>query len=331
MSQKVLVTYGDGHGPSVIRAAESIIQLVAPDLDLYHAKIGADAYESTSYALPPETMELIADCDAMLSGPVIMDGIPERDPIFIIKKQMGLYLEYGEFFPLGNSEVGKGVNTIIMSPTPESTLNVYETESLDGVASEYYTSIENMSKIFSKTMMLSEMSRRSKITLISDNILYPIREKLMRAEFRKHLAATEFELEDLTTGETTFRLAHRPETLDALLCDIHSATCVWGLLSGLIGGSGLMPKAYLGDRMGLFMPSPTYSTDPVRKTNPTSAILSAAVMLKTLGRRSEYEMIRNAVCEMYRLNRVTTDLGGNLNAEKFTVGVKQLILTEFQN
>ncbi|MCQ2085592.1 MAG: isocitrate/isopropylmalate family dehydrogenase [archaeon] len=332
MTKKVLVTYGDGYGPTVIRAAESVLRAVAPDLEISRGKIGADAYDNTSYALPPETIELIAQADAILSGPTMMKGIPERDPLVTIKKQMGLYLEYGEFFRLCDYMGTVDLDTVVLSPTVESTLNVYETESLDGVASEYYTSMDQLSKIFPRSIELAEMRRRRKVELVSDNTMYPIREKLIRSEFRKNYAASEFIVGDLSTKVATFRLAHDPQSVDTLLCDIHSATCIWGQNMGLIGGSGLMPRAFFGDKKSLYMASEVYPGEVAgRELNPTSAILSVAVMLLSFGEEEAYHQIVKAVREMYRIGRTTPDVGGKLNAEKFAEGVKKLVLPEMNS
>lgn len=329
--QKIFVAYGDRYGPAVIRAAESVIRTVAPDVDLLHGRIGADAYNNTSYALPPETMDLLSDCDAVLSGPVDMEGIPGRDPLTTIKKQMGMFMEYGEYFPLRETPGRNPIDLVVMSPTVESTLSVYETESLDGVSSEYYTSTETASRIFAKAMYLSEMKRKKEISFVSDNILYPLREKLLRDSFHRHFAATEFRAKDCGTTEIMFSLSHGPSSAGVLVCDIHSSACVRGLASGLAGGSGLMPHAYLGENIGLYMPAPVIIDDvPGRKVNPTSAILSSAVMLLNLGRENCYNAITEAVREMYRSGHTTPDMGGKLTTPGFAKGVKELILAKLQ-
>ncbi len=332
MTNKVLVTYGDGYGPAVIRAAEAVLRTVSPDTELLHAKIGADAYDNTGYALPADTLDLVAECDSMLSGPVNMDGIPERNPVSTIKRQMELYIEYGEFYPLCDYIGTEGLDTVLISPTVEGALNVYESESLDGVASEYYTSIENISKIFSKSVELAEKKQRTEICMVSDNVLYPSREELIRSTFHKYYADTEFNVRDISTKLAMFDLAHNPSSMNTIISDIHSATCMWGELTGLVGGSGLMPRMYIGDRKSLYVPSEVYPDDAVgRELNPTSAILSVGLMMLVFGNREAYDLILKSVREMYRLGRTTPDVGGKLNAEKFAEGVSSLILQELKS
>ena len=332
MTQKVLITYGDGYGPAVIRAAETVLRTVSPGTEIIHGKIGADAYENTGYALPAETMEAVAECDAMISGPVVMDGIAERNPISTIKKQMELYMEYGEFYSLCDYIGTKGIDTILLSPTIESSLNVFETESLDGVASEYYTSTDNISKIFAKSVQIAEKKRRTEICMVSDNVLYPSREKLIRSTFHKFYADTEFEVRDISTKIAMFDLAHDPSSMNTIISDIHSATCMWGEVTGLVGGSGLMPKAFIGDRKALYMPSEVYPHDAVgRELNPTSAILSVGVMMLNFGNETAYNLVLGAIRDMYRMGRTTPDVGGKLNAEKFAEGVSSLILSEINS
>ncbi len=332
MTEKVLVTYGDMYGPAVIRAAEAVLRTVSPETELVHAKIGADAYDNTGYALPADTLDLVAECDAMLSGPVDMEGIPERNPLSTIRRQMEMYIEYGEFFPLCEYIGTKDLDTVLISPTVEGALNVYESESLDGVASEYYTSIDNISKIFEKSVEIAEKKQRTEVCMVSDNVLYPSREKLIRETFHKFYAGTEFIVRDISTKLAMFDLAHNPSSMNTIISDIHAATCMWGELTGLVGGSGLMPRVFIGDRKSMYIPSEVYPDDAVgRELNPTSAILSVGVMMLIFGKREAYKLVVNAVREMYRLGRTTPDVGGKLNAEKFAEGVNSLILHELNS
>ncbi|MCQ2078669.1 MAG: isocitrate/isopropylmalate family dehydrogenase [archaeon] len=326
MTQTVLVTYGDGSGPKVIRSAERVLRLVAPDLDIIHGRIGADAYENTSYALPPETMEMISRADMILSGPVCMEGINERDPLVTIKKQMGLFLDYREYYPLKDVDGSTRLDTVVISPTLESTMDVYETESLDGVASEFYTDIESVERLMSRSSDIARMKHRPRIDLVTSNYIYPKRERLIQNMFLEHFRGTAFRTGIMSLSETVFTLAHRPEVPDVLLCDIHSAASVKGAAAGIVGGTGLMPQAFFGNGKSLFTPATMFGEDiPHRSENPTSAILSVALLLLSIGMEDGYRAVRNAVRMMYRDERTTPDIGGKLTPDKFTDGIIDLV------
>lgn len=326
MSQKVLITYGDGPGRTVISAAEKVLGAVAPDLELIHAKIGAEAYESTGYALPPATMEALSECDVMLSGSVNVEGLPERNPLDAIKKQLGLGIEYTEFFPLCDY-LGEGeIDAVVLSPAPESTMVVYETETPEGISSEYFTGSDSLASMFSRTIRLVDERDGKTIHLVSDGILFPKREELIKTVIGKYFADTQFRVVGTELSEIMYMLAHDHKSAQILFCDIPSAAAVHGLGSGIVGGSGLMPSAFIGNDISLYTTSRIFEGDSVgREFNPTSAILSVAVMLLDMGREEDYRNIRGAVCEMYRSGRTTPDIGGKLSAEKFAQGVNELV------
>lgn len=326
MTKKVLITGGDGYGRTIVGAAEKVLRSVAPDLELIHGKMGAEAYEVTGYALPPATMDLISECDAMLAGPIDMKGVPERDPIASIQKQMGLYLQYREFFPLCDY-LGKGsVDIVALSPTPESTMVVHETESIDGISSEVYTDSDRLRDMLAETLKICELKSGRRIHTVGDGILFRNREKVVDEVLGQFFADSEFRVDRTTTAEMLFTMIQHGSDPSILLCDIPSANCIHGLAAGIVGGSGLMPCAYLGKDMGLYCTAPIYHTESVgRELNPTSAILSAAAMLLMFGMVEEYTQIQSAVCEMYKSGRTTPDVGGHLGADKFAQGINEII------
>lgn len=329
MSQKVLVTYGDGPGRTVIGAAEKVVRAVAPDLEICHGRIGADAYANTAYALPPTTLELASECDAMLTGPVDMVGINERNPLDTIRVQTGLAAEYTEFFPLCDYLGDDGTRAVIIGPAPGEELNIRETETLDGVTSDIFTGTEAIGGLFDIAFHIAEVKAGKEIRFVPEDDRFPIRDRIIRNRFSRLFAASEFTTKVCAPSDISYLLAHSPSSVDIIICGTRSAPCFKGQCAGNVGGGGLMPRAYIGKDFGMYMPSIALEGDPVgRETNPTSAILSAAVMLLMLGRKDSYRMVRNAVAEMYRTGRTTPDIGGKLNADKFADGVNGIIHAE---
>lgn len=329
MSQKILITYGDGEGPRIIGAAEKVMKAVAPDLEILHERIGADAYRNTSYALPSETLHSLSECNAILSGPVNMTGIDERDPLETIKIQTGLLAEYSEIFTLhaGLNDIPMDIGVI--SPAVSDMLDIHETEDLDGVTSSFYTNTEATLDLFGIAHRLSELRNTDIIWLSDDEYCFPTRDRILKRTFHEVFDNTEFISVERCPSEISYHLAHDPESIDLILCGANSAPQIHGYGAGLIGGGGLMPHAFLNKNFGLFVPSaPLPCESRERAGNPTSAILSMAVMLLSLGRREEYKLVREAVCEMYRTGRTTPDIGGRLNAAQFADGVNDIIYSE---
>ena len=98
---KVAVLPGDGIGPEIVREAVSILHLVAPDIETQEALVGGIAYDATGHPLPPETLALCRESDAILLGAVggpkwdvipDPDLRPERGALLPLRKHLGQLL-----------------------------------------------------------------------------------------------------------------------------------------------------------------------------------------------------------------------------------------------
>ncbi|WP_400219755.1 isocitrate/isopropylmalate family dehydrogenase [Methanomethylophilus alvi] len=322
-NKKVLILPGDGPGPSVISAAEKVIRAAAPGVDLIHGEIGNVAYEHTSKALPASTMDMISTSDAILSGPADMSLIGGRDPIADIKRQMHLFAEVQEFRPLAGYLADRDVDILLVSHCVDAVSSVRESEGLDGVVSELDTDDDALSELFTSCMHIAEVTGRMKICLVRGMGLFESSERHMLDSFHSHFATSEFSVEDMSAEKAACLLQMVPETFDVVVSGTTTSQYLRGLLSGMIGGSGISPVAYLGERKGLFMPSRTFgSMNESRPWNPTSAILAGSEMLRYMGFGVEYSAIQKAVSDMYESGLTTSDIGeGHLSPDEFTQGV----------
>ena len=329
MSQKVLIAYGDDEGPRIIGAAEKVLKAAAPDLEILHERIGADAYRNTSYALPPETLDALGECCAFLSGPVDMTGIKERNPLETIKMQAGLLAEYSEIFPVLKTSGNIPMDIGVISPAAADIMDIHETEDLDGVTSGFYTNTEATADLFSIARRLTELRNGTKVWFSDDSRRFPTRNRIVKKTFHEIFDDASFVSVERTSEEISYYLAHDPGSIDIIFCGADSAHQIYGYGAGIIGGGGLMPHAFLSKNFGLFVPMEPFSFEVrERAENPTSAILSVATMLLSMGRREDYRTVRNAVYEMYSIGRTTRDVGGKLNADQFADGVTKIIYSE---
>ncbi|MFA7063622.1 MAG: isocitrate/isopropylmalate family dehydrogenase [Methanomethylophilus sp.] len=326
-SKKVLVLPGDGCGPAVIAAAETVLAAAAPGLTLIHGEIGAVAYEHTGQVLPPETANLAAAADAILSGPVsLAPAKPEqRDPLESLRKQFRLLAEVREFYPLCEWLGHKDLDLVLVGMNPDSALSVTELDRLDGVSADYFASADADTALFDLTLRVAELRRRQRITCVPGSGLFPAAEKQFSELFTRHFAATEFVFDTMNAADAACRLATDPRSLDVVVAGMLTAPSLAGQAAGMAGGAGLMPVAYLGQKRGMFMPSHPAAQRRADSVNPTSAILAAAFMLLDLGMDDAYQNIKKAVREMYRTGRVTADRGGALTTQSFTAGTVELV------
>lgn len=326
-NKRVLILPGDGPGPSVISAAEKVIRVAAPGVDIIHGEIGSSAYEHTSKALPSSTMDMMASADAVLSGPVDVSLIGGRDPISDVKRQLHLFAEAQEFSPLCDYMGDRETDVLLINHCVDAATPVRESESLDGVISEINTEDDDLAELFTSCVRISEITGRSRVCLVRGIGLFESSERHMLDSFHAHFAASEFQVEDMSAEKAACHMMLDTSAFDVIVSGITTAQFLRGLLSGLIGGSGIAPVAYLGIGKGLFMPSRAFGQmHELRPWNPTSAILAGADMLRYMGMNEECSVVQGAVRDMYVSGLTTSDIGeGRMLPEDFTQGVIERI------
>lgn len=324
--KKVLVLPGDGPGPSVMASAERALRAAAPDVDILHGEIGAVAFEHTSHTLPSATMDLLASSDAVLSGPVDISSIGGRDPLYAIRKQLHLIAEVQEFRPLCDFLGDGRTNILMINQCQDAETDVREHETLGGIVSEMDTDDDSLSELFTLCLGLLETAGRERVCLLRGNGMFPQSERRILDSFHAHFAASEFATEDMNAEKAACRLALDPSEFDAIVSGSLTSQFLRGLLAGFVGGSGLMPVAYVNSSKGLFMPSRAFGqVSELRPWNPTSAVLAAADMLRYLKMGDRADVVRGAVLEMYNRGYMTEDVGGRTSPREFTDRLVDLI------
>jgi isocitrate dehydrogenase len=117
----------------------------------------------------------------------------------------------------------------------------------------------------------------------------------------------------------------RPEEYDILLCPNLNGDYLSDACAALIGGLGVAPGANIGDDMAIFEPThgsaPKYAGKDV--INPTSFLLSGAMLFSYIGLDNVSKLIESAIEETIQDRIVTYDLARQMD------GVKPVKCSEF--
>ena len=118
-------------------------------------------------------------------------------------------------------------------------------------------------------------------------------------------------------------LALNPYAYDVLVAPNLYGDIISDLGSALVGGLGVAPGANIGEGVAVFEAVHGSAPDIAGKdlANPTSAILSSAMMLKHLGMKTEGQRIENAVAACFAAGQMTGELGGKLGCKDFTKAI----------
>jgi 3-isopropylmalate dehydrogenase len=126
-------------------------------------------------------------------------------------------------------------------------------------------------------------------------------------------------LEDMLVDNAAMQLASAPEQFDVIVTENMFGDILSDLAAAVTGGLGLAPSASLADSgPGLF--EPVHGSAPPlagrNVANPIGAILSAALMLETLGRTDDARRIERAVEAAVQAGETTRDVGGTLGTRE---------------
>lgn len=338
----IAVMPGDGIGPEVTDPTVQILEKVAslvPGLSLKFttAPAGAGCYVETGVALPPATVKLAEEADAVLLGAMGDPNVRYSDGTEIVP-QIELRQIFGLFAGIRPARLIPGVKSPIVGAEEHGIDMVLVRESTEGLfASRGKGTVENDEKatdwleitravsepLFDTSFELArsrkKSGRKGHVTCVDKANVFA-----SFAFFRKIFDERAEMFEDVTTDRqyvdaNALNLVRRPWDFDVLVTENMFGDILSDLASGLVGGLGMSPSADLSLTHGIFQPCHGTAPDIAGKgvANPTAMILSAAMMLEWLADKHEVaparegaKMIEDAVDAVFESGMRPPDLGG---------------------
>ncbi len=342
---KLLVLPGDGIGPEITRATVVVLDAANErfglGLEYEYADIGFASLEKTGATLPDGVLDRALAVDGVLLGPISHLDYPPRDRGGVnvsaaFRVKLDLYANVRParsrpgightrapmdlvimreategFYPDRNMYLGSGE----FMPTPDVALSVRK---ITAHACE---------RIARRAFELARR-RRKLVTAVHKANVFIVTDGLFLAETRK--VAAEFpdvRLQEVIVDAMAARLVREPERFDVVLATNFYADILSDLASELSGSLGLAGSINAGDRLCAAQAQHGSAPDIAGqdRANPTSLILSAAMLLEWLAERRGLEAcgraaraISDAVdAALADPATRTADLGGPLGTRAF--------------
>ncbi|BDI31453.1 3-isopropylmalate dehydrogenase [Capsulimonas corticalis] len=319
---KIAVLAGDGIGPEIIAEGLKVLKAVAPqhgqDLEFTEALVGGAAYDATGHPLPPETLELVQNSDAIFFGAVggpKYDVIPdpnmrpERGALLPLRKKLGLYANLrpcilysalSSACPLRADLVEGGFDILVVR---ELTGGLYfgQPKSWEGdnAIDTCLYSREEITRILHVAFKAAQKRPNKRVVSVDKaNVLETSR--LWRDTATKVAAEyPDVELSHQLVDATAMDLVRRPQSFDVIVTENLFGDILSDEAAQLTGSLGMLPSASLGQgTFGLYEPSHGSAPDiaGTGKANPLATILSAALLLRySLGAEAAALQIEKAV------------------------------------
>jgi 3-isopropylmalate dehydrogenase len=351
---EILVLPGDGIGPEitaptvdVLTAADEVLGL---GLEFETRDIGLTALAQSGSTLPPEVLARIPEVDGVLLGPVSTFSYPPADQGGI-NPSAALRTGFDLFANIRPCRSRPGLSIL---PAPmdlvvvrENTEGFYSDRNMHAGTGEFMPdpdlalSVRKVSaracERIARTAFELASGRRRKVTAVHKANVLKLSDGLFLREVRA--VAQEYpdvELEELIVDAAAALLVRTPERFDVLVTTNMFGDILSDEASELSGSLGLGGSVNAGHDICVGQAQHGSAPDIAGRgnANPTSLILSAAMVLDWRGRRDGDErlgtaakMITDAVDTVLADPATrTTDLGGTLGTAEFAEAVRKTIV-----
>jgi 3-isopropylmalate dehydrogenase len=332
---KIALLPGDGIGPEIVAQAVKVLAALERHglkFELEQAPVGGTAYEQTGQPLPPATLKLALDADAVLFGAVgdwKYDTLPRdkrpEQAILGLRRELGLFanlrpaLLYPELAGASSlrPEVVAGLDILILR---ELTGDIYfgkprgvrriESGEREGFDTMTYTESE-IRRVAQVGFELARKRGRKLCSVDKANVLETSQFwRDVVIEVAKNYP--DVNLSHMYVDNAAMQLVRAPKQFDVIVTGNMFGDILSDEASMLTGSIGMLPSASLdANGKGLYEPSHGSAPDIAGKNvaNPLATILSSAMMLRyTFNQADAADRIERAVRRVLQQGLRTADI-----------------------
>lgn len=342
---RVAVISGDGIGREVTAQAQKVIDAALSEedavLEYQLFDLGADHYLDTGELLNNETLEEIAQTDAILFGAV--GGVPGDPRLEGVSIERGLLLRlrfaFDQYVNLRPARIYPGAGSVLGATARADFVIVREgTEGAysgsgglvrggtpHAIATEVSVNTAyGVERVMRYAFELAR-SRDKRLTVVHKNNVL-VHSGALWAEVQAELSAeySDVAVDYLHVDAATIHLVQHPERFDVVVTDNLFGDIITDLAGAITGGIGLAASGSInpdGEFPSMFEPVHGSAPDIAGRqiADPTAAILSAALLLEQVGLRNAAAHVRAAVEEDLSERetlaaRNTTEIGDSIAA-----------------
>lgn len=337
---RIAVIPGDGIGKDVTAEAVKVLRQVSEasgrKLDLTEFPWSADHYLATGVTIPPNGYAMLRDdFDAIFVGALGDPRVPDmrhaRDILLGARFELDLYINYRPVKLLADHLCplkGRGVKDVDFVVFRENTEGVYvsiggrfKAGTADEIAiQEEINTYKGVSRIIRAAFEHAKASGRTSVCMADKSNAMSQGHALWQRVFKE--VAAEFpaiQAQHMYIDALAMAMVKDPSQFEVIVTNNLFGDIITDLGGVLQGGLGMASSGNIHPgRTSLFEPvhgsAPKYAGQNV--ANPMGAILSAALMLETIGWREEAALIDAAVLAAVNEGATTKDIGGRLGTRE---------------
>jgi len=328
VTHRVTLIPGDGTGPELTRALETVIAATGVPIEWERQEAGLDVMDEYGTPLPDHVIESVRRNRVAIKGPITTPvGSGFRSVNVALRKALDLYA------CLRPARSIKGVRSryddidlvVVRENTEDLYAGVEHMVGADAAESIKIITRAGSERIVRFAFDYARKHGRRKVTAVHKaNIMKCTDGLFLEAARAVAEGYADIEFEDRIVDNMCMQLVQKPELYDVLVLPNLYGDIVSDLCAGLVGGLGVAPGANIGDEVAVFEPvhgsAPKYKGQD--KVDPTALLLSGVLMLEHLGEgeaaRRAYEAVAAVIGEG---KTVTYDLGGTAGTQEMAAAV----------
>ena len=335
---KLLVLHGDGIGPEITRATLGVLQAAGRryelDLSLEERDVGLAALKKHGTTLPDGTLDAARAADGVILGPLDQLRYPPADkgglnPSAIFRVKLDLYANVRP--ARSRAALGRPMDLVIMRECTEGFYpdrNMFQGSGefmpVPGVALSVRKITAHACERIARRAFELAQKRRKLVTAVHKANVFHATDGLYLDTVRG--VARDFpqvKLEEEIVDAMAAKLVRHPQRYDVVLATNMYADILSDLASELSGSLGLAGSILAGEKLCAAQAQHGSAPDIAGqdRANPTSLILSAAMLLEWMARDntvSAAKAIDAAVDKVLASpEKRTADLGGKLGTRAF--------------
>ncbi|MBW7928062.1 MAG: isocitrate/isopropylmalate dehydrogenase family protein [Fimbriimonadaceae bacterium] len=323
MAHQVCLIRGDGVGPELVAAVETVFEAAKVSVDWIEVEAGLKCVEAGKPIVPEETIAKIKEIGVGLKAPMTTPiGKGSVSPNVTLRKKLDLYACVRPVKQLpGVPTPFDGLDIVIFRENTEDLYAQIEYMATEHVAhSVKIISDFGSERICRAAFEYARKNGRKRVVGVHKANIMKIADGLFLNVFKK--VATEYpEIEswDNIVDNQCMQLVTKWKLYDVLVMPNLYGDIVSDLAAGMMGGLGVAPGANYGVGCALFEAvhgsAPKYTG--MNKVNPTALLLSATLMLEHLGELDARRDVEGALEETLKKGVKTYDLGGDATTSGF--------------
>ncbi len=333
---KIAVLPGDGIGSEIVAEAVKVLNALVPQLILEEAPVGGAAYDLHGHPLPPATLELAKQADAILFGAVgdwkydtLARELRPEQAILGLRKHLELFANfrpaicYAELTAASSlkTEIVGGLDILIVR---ELNGDIYfgqprgiRTSELplfkgarEGFDTMHYSEpeVERIARVAFE----AARKRSKKVCSVDKANVLETSQLWREVMIRVAKGYPDVELTHMYVDNAAMQLVKAPKAFDVVVTGNLFGDILSDEAAMLTGSIGMLPSASLDkNNKGLYEPSHGSAPDIAGKgiANPLATILSASMMLRySLGMPEQADTIEAAVQKVLSQGLRTADI-----------------------